>query len=217
MRSFAAKKDDPKKGKEEDATEEVPVKKRRGRPPKAAKLEEEKVEIVDMVPLKKVRKSRAKSTLEAGIEGAADEAMPAPKKATKKRATKAKVDPTKPISMYVLKFNTPILPYAKFPLTHNRYIQEFVKMYEEDKDKVDRIIGVHFPQNNNSHSQGAVGIEIVVSKKNQMTMIESQDAQRFKIEEYDTTSNFAMCTSVEDVTLDEAFGTENNKSGLELN
>lgn len=90
-------------------------------------------------------------------------------------------------------------------------------MYEEDKDKVDRIIGVHFPQNNNSHSQGAVGIEIVVSKKNQMTMIESQDAQRFKIEEYDTTSNFAMCTSVEDVTLDEAFGTENNKSGLELN
>jgi len=47
--------------------------------------------------------------------------------------------------MYVLKFNTPILPFAKFPLTHNRYIQEFVKMYEEDKETVDRIIGVHFP------------------------------------------------------------------------
>ena len=24
--------------------------------------------------------------------------------------------------MYVLKFNSPILPYAKFPLTHNKYI-----------------------------------------------------------------------------------------------
>ena len=50
-----------------------------------------------------------------------------------------------------------------------------------------------------------------------MTMIESQNAQRFRIDEYDGTTNFAMCTSVEDVTLDEAFGTENNKSGLELN
>jgi hypothetical protein len=24
--------------------------------------------------------------------------------------------------MYVMKFNSPILPFAKFPLTHNKYI-----------------------------------------------------------------------------------------------
>ena len=119
--------------------------------------------------------------------------------------------------MYVLKFNSPILPYAKFPLTHNRYIQEFIKMYEEDKDKVDRIIGVHFPQNNNSHSKGAVGIEITVSKKNNMTMIESESAKRYRIEDYDVSSNFAQCHQVEDVSLSEAFGTEETKSGMELN
>jgi hypothetical protein len=29
--------------------------------------------------------------------------------------------------MYVMKFNTPILPFAKFPLTQNKYIQDFLK------------------------------------------------------------------------------------------
>lgn len=119
--------------------------------------------------------------------------------------------------MYVLKFNSPILPYAKFPLTHNRYIQEFIKMYEEDKEKVDRIIGVHFPNNNNSHAEGAIGIEITVSKKNNMTMIESEGSERFQIDEYDATSNFANVVPVADVTLNEAFGTEETKSGMELN
>lgn len=33
-------------------------------------------------------------------------------------------------------------------------------MYELDKDKVDHIIGVHFPQNNNSLAKDTVGIEI---------------------------------------------------------
>ena len=28
----------------------------------------------------------------------------------------------KPETMYTLKFNSPILPYAKFPLTQNKYI-----------------------------------------------------------------------------------------------
>ena len=64
-------------------------------------------------------------------------------------------------------------------------------MYEEDKDSVDRIIGVHFPANNNSMAKGAVGIEIIVSKVNQMTMIESNASNRFRIEEFDVTSNFA--------------------------
>ena len=119
--------------------------------------------------------------------------------------------------MYVLKFNSPILPFAKFPLTHNRYIQEFIKMYEEDKDKVTRVLGVHFPKNNNTQAEGAVGIEITISKKNQMTMIESVASDRFRVDEYDATTNFAKVSPVADVTLDEAFGTQDSKSGLELN
>lgn len=214
-RGFATKKDDGKTEKE--SAEDAPVKKRRGRPPKAAKLDAEQSESHEAsAPVKKARVAKAKKII-ADLEGAGDATMAEAVKPTPKRSKKAKVDPLKPISMYVLKFNTPILPYAKFPLTHNRYIQEFVKMYEEDIDKVDRIIGVHFPQNNNSHAQGAVGIEIMVSKKNNMTIIESTESSRFKVEEYDAGSNFAMVVPVEDVTLDEAFGTGKNKSGLELN
>lgn len=163
-----------------------------------------------------MRASRAKKVTE-DVEGAAAE-EPIKKVAAKKTTKKSKASAAnKPLNMYVLKFNSPILPYAKFPLTHNRYIQEFIKMYEEDIDKVDRIIGVHFPNNNNSHAEGAIGIEITVSKKNNMTMIESEGSERFKIEEYDTTSNFANVVPVEDVTLTEAFGTEETKSGMELN
>ena len=35
-----------------------------------------------------------------------------------------------------MKFNSPILPYAKFPLTQNKYIQDFLKMYEDETDKI---------------------------------------------------------------------------------
>lgn len=90
-------------------------------------------------------------------------------------------------------------------------------MYEEDKDKVDRIIGVHFPQNNNDLATDAVGIEILVTKKNNMTMIESKSSARFQIKEYQASSNFALVSPVTDVALDKAFGTENNKTGIELN
>ena len=38
--------------------------------------------------------------------------------------------------MYTLKFNSPILPYAKFPLTQNKYIQDFLRSYEQDQDKI---------------------------------------------------------------------------------
>ena len=51
--------------------------------------------------------------------------------------------------MYTLKFNTPILPFVKFPLSHNNYINDFLKMYESEKDHIDRIIGVHFKDNKN--------------------------------------------------------------------
>ena len=156
MRHFAAKTDN----NNDDAP---PVKKRRGRPPKAKPENEDTVESTP----KKTRATKAKATA-----AAAEETKKSPVKRTRK-STKKEAAANKPISMYVLKFNSPILPFAKFPLTHNRYIQEFIRMYEEDKDSVERIIGVHFPQNNNAMAEGAVGIEITVTKKNNMTMIES--------------------------------------------
>ena len=50
-----------------------------------------------------------------------------------------------------------------------------------------------------------------------MTMIESDASECFRIEEYDATSNFAQVVAVDDVTLSEAFGTDELKSGMELN
>lgn len=212
-RAFATKKDD------EPAPEE-PVKKRRGRPPKAATAEASKAEASEAEAAEKPKRTRAKKATPEVVDAipldpTQLEAVKEAAAAKKKRAPRAKA--AKPISMYVLKFNSPILPFAKFPLTHNKYIQEFIKMYEEDKEKVDRIVGVHFPQNNNVLAKGAVGIEIKVSKKNNMTIIESWHADRFQVTDYDPETNFAKAIPFEDVTLKEAFGTEDNKSGLEFN
>jgi hypothetical protein len=114
------------------------------------------------------RPPKAAATSETAVEAA----TPKPK-TTRKRKAKAEVQQEK---MYVLKFNSPILPYAKFPLTHNKYIQEFIKMYEEDKLKIDKVIGVHFPQNNNSLAKDTVGIEVKVTKRDKVTLIESNNS-----------------------------------------
>jgi hypothetical protein len=100
--------------------------------------------------------------------------------------------------LYTLKFNSPILPYAKFPLTQNKYIQDFLRKYEEDKELATHILGVHFPDNNNSNATDAVGIEIEISKKNNITVVESNSNKRFKINTYDELSNFCMATEYED-------------------
>jgi len=94
-------------------------------------------------------------------------------KAMEKSSAKKTGTVSPPIEMYVLKFNSPILPFAKFPLTHNKYIQEFLKGYEDDKDSIKHVIGVHFPKNSNSASKDTIGIEIKVVKKNNMTYIMS--------------------------------------------
>lgn len=56
------------------------------------------------------------------------------------------------MEMYTLKFNSPILPYAKFPLTQNKYIQDFLRTYEEDKEQISKVIGVHFEKNLNQNA-----------------------------------------------------------------
>ena len=93
--------------------------------------------------------------------------------------------------MYTLKFNSPILPFSKFPLTQNKYIQDFLKKYEEDKDKIEKVIGVHFVNNSNLNAPDTVGIEIEIIKKNNITIVESNSNKRYKVTGYDEVSNFS--------------------------
>ena len=108
-----------------------------------------------------------------------------------KKPKKKKVS-MKPQTMYTLKFNSPILPYAKFPLTQNKYIQDFLRSYEEDKEKITKVIGVHFEKNSNSNAENAVGIEIEIIKKNNITIIESNNNNRYKVLDYNATTNFSQ-------------------------
>ena len=84
-------------------------------------------------------------------------------------------------------------------------------MYEVDKDKVDHVIGVHFPQNNNSLAKDTVGIEIKIVKKNNLTVIESNSSARFRVDQYDQLTNFCMAEVFEDASLNETFGTQIGK------
>lgn len=102
--------------------------------------------------------------------------------------------------LYTLKFNSPILPFAKFPLTQNKYIQDFLRKYEEDKDQVHQIIGVHFPGNNNAQANDAVGIEIEISKLNNITCVQSNSPRRFKVKSFDEASNFSLAEDYEDIS-----------------
>lgn len=117
--------------------------------------------------------------------------------------------------MYVMKFNSPILPFTKFPLTQNKYIQDFLKMYEEDKDKITEVLGVHFPQNDNNLAKNTVGVEIRITKKNNITNIESFNSRRFRVAEYDTSSNFCLAQEFVDLPVTQTFGSKPSV-GVEL-
>lgn len=105
------------------------------------------------------------------------------------------------VQLYTLKFNSPILPFAKFPLTQNKYIQDFLRKYDEDKDKIQKVIGVHFVGNNNANAQDTVGIEIEITKRNNITIVESNSNKRYKIKAYDEISNFCQAEEFEDAML----------------
>jgi hypothetical protein len=142
-----------------------------------------------------------------------------PTPAPRKRAKKAEKLPSTNIGplrkMYVMKFNSPILPFAKFPLTQNKYIQDFLKQYEKDKLEVDTVIGVHFPQNNNKMAPEQVGVEIKITKKNNLTIIESLNTRRYQIKNYDSETNFADAQEFTDLTLNQTFG--KSEEGADLN
>ena len=90
------------------------------------------------------RKRRTKAEIEA-------DKIEAKLKKLEKQGRKSHLS-AEPQKMYTLKFNSPILPYAKFPLTQNKYIQDFLRSYEEDKDHISKVIGVHFEKNSNSNA-----------------------------------------------------------------
>lgn len=193
-RMFSTKND-----KDADITEaEKPAPKKRA--PRAKKATTEAVKVAEGdLPVKKERKPRVTKAAKAEAERDA-----------------LSTDIGSPFKMYVMKFNTPILPYAKFPLTQNKYIQDFLKMYEEDKDKIVEVLGVHFPQNNNSMAEGTVGIEIKITKKNNVTSIESFNTRRFRVTDYDSSTNFCMSQEFEDQALTQSFNKEKPSEGLEL-
>ena len=60
---------------------------------------------------------------------------------------------------------------------------------------------MHFPSNNNAQAQDAVGIEIEISKKNNITVVESNTHKRFKIQSYDEVSNFSIAEEYEDTVI----------------
>jgi len=93
--------------------------------------------------------------------------------------------------LYTIKFNSVILPYSKFPLTQNKYIQQFFKKYSKDRDGVDKLIGVHFQDNKNSNAEGSVGIEIELDRSSSnMNIVESKTFKRFKVVGFNETTNF---------------------------
>lgn len=117
-------------------------------------------------------------------------------------STRVEVESDKEVhKLYVIKFNSPILPYSKFPLTQNKYIQQFFKRYSKDRDGVDRLIGVHFLGNKNSNAGGAIGIEIELDKgSTNMNVVESKSFKRFKVLEFNETTNFCKAVEFEDRT-----------------
>lgn len=90
-----------------------------------------------------------------------------------------------------------------------------MKQYEKDKLEVDTVIGVHFPQNNNKMAPEQVGVEIKITKKNNLTIIESLNTRRYQIKNYDSETNFADAQEFTDLTLNQTFG--KSEEGADLN
>lgn len=73
-----------------------------------------------------------------------------------------------------------------------------MRKFEEDKDKIKKVIGVHFKDNNPLLADETIGIEIEIIKRNNMSLIESNTNVRYKIKSYDERTNFCMAEEYED-------------------
>ena len=112
----------------------------------------------------------------------------------------AEVFEGKPVhKLYVIKFNSPILPYSKFPLTQNKYIQQFFKKYSRDREGVDKLIGVHFQLNKNTNAKDSIGIEIELDKSSSnMNVVESKNFKRYKVIDFNENTNFCKAIEFDD-------------------
>lgn len=164
---------------------------------------------------KEAPKKKATKKLSAVTTNASEDAVKIeqPEKKTKKVSKKEKeAEAKQEVELYTLKFNSPILPFAKFPLTQNKYIQDFLRRYEEDKSKIKKVIGVHFNNNNNANAIETVGIEIEITMRNNITVVESNSNKRYKIISYDELTNFCKAEEYQDV-LDLPGGSGTDASG----
>jgi hypothetical protein len=57
---------------------------------------------------------------------------------------------------------------------------------------------VHFLGNNNANAQDAVGIDIEIIKRNNITIVESNNNKRFKVKTYDELTNFCVAEEYQD-------------------
>jgi len=76
-------------------------------------------------------------------------------------------------------------------------------------------VGVHFPQNDNKMAKDAVGIEIKIIKKSNLTMIESVNTKRYRITDYDGDANYAKAQEFTDFTFEHTFG--KSREGADIN
>ena len=63
------------------------------------------------------------------------------------------------------------------------------------------MIGVHFQNNSNTNAIDTVGIEIEITKRNNITIVESNSNKRYRIKSYDEISNFCIAEDYEDTML----------------
>lgn len=73
-----------------------------------------------------------------------------------------------------------------------------MRRYEEDKDRIQKVIGVHFLNNSGLNAPECIGIEIEIVKKNNITIVESNSNKRFKVKSYDELSNFCVAEEFAD-------------------
>lgn len=73
---------------------------------------------------------------------------------------------------------------------------------------------MHFPNNNNTQASEQVGIEIEITKKNNITVVESNSYRRFVIKSYDEASNFSQAEEYNDVSAPLAAKDEKHKDLL---
>jgi len=57
---------------------------------------------------------------------------------------------------------------------------------------------VHFPNNSNLNATDAVGIEIEITKRNNIAIVESNSSRRFRIKQYDEVTNFCVAEEYSD-------------------